>query len=218
MCIKVAKYITCFITVFLLFSAVNIQQVKAEKQDSEIYNLDKDGYWKPKDNIAHDFYIENIWGETCYLESISFRRISIKDVGSDKSYNIDEAISSGIIDDAYNITINEGENLLYSGDISDLVSKEHIPLKEPIFLELDTKIKFTISIYFDPLAGNEYQNKKYEYLLYPEAFKVEEVFKPEISLPQTGSVISSFTIGIVGICLIILGLLISLRNKRKEVR
>ena len=218
MCIKVAKYITCFITVFLLFSSVNIQQVKAEKQDSEIYNLDKDGYWKPKDNIAHDFYIENIWGETCYLESIAFQRISIKDVGSDKSYNIDEAISSGIIDDAYNITINEGENLLYSGDISDLVSKERIPLKEPIFLELDTKIKFTISIYFDPLAGNEYQNKKYEYLLYPEAFKVEEVFKPEINLPQTGSVISSFTIGIVGICLIILGLLISLRNKRKEVR
>lgn len=218
MCIKVAKYITCFITVFLLFSSVNIQQVKAEKQDSEIYNLDKDGYWKPKDNIAHDFYIENIWGETCYLESIAFQRISIKDVGSDKSYNIDEAISSGIIDDAYNITINEGENLLYSGDISDLVSKERIPLKEPIFLELDTKIKFTISIYFDPLAGNEYQNKKYEYLLYPEAFKVEEVFKPEINLPQTGSVISSFTIGIVGICLIILGVLISLRNKRKEVR
>lgn len=218
MCIKVAKYITCFIIVFLLFSSVNIQQVKAEKQDSEIYNLDKDGYWKPKDNIAHDFYIENIWGETCYLESIAFQRISIKDVGSDKSYNIDEAISSGIIDDAYNITINEGENLLYSGDISDLVSKERIPLKEPIFLELDTKIKFTISIYFDPLAGNEYQNKKYEYLLYPEAFKVEEVFKPEINLPQTGSVISSFTIGIVGICLIILGVLISLRNKRKEVR
>lgn len=63
MCKKTAKFITCFFIVFLLFFTVNSYDVKAEKKYNEIYSLEKDGYWRPTDDIAHDFYIENIWGE-----------------------------------------------------------------------------------------------------------------------------------------------------------
>ena len=108
MCKKTAKFITCFFIVFLLFFTVNIYEVKADKKYNEIYSLEKDGYWKPTDDIEHDFYIENIWGEQCYLEGIGFQRISIKDVSTDETYNEDDAISSGIIDDKYYVTINQG--------------------------------------------------------------------------------------------------------------
>lgn len=71
-----------------------------------------------------------------------------------------------------------------------------------------------MQIYFDALAGNEYQNKKYEYVLYPKAFKIEEEFKPEINIPQTGSIISSnLIIGISGL-LIVFGLIILKPLKR----
>ena len=217
MCKKTAKFITCFFIVFLLFFTVNSYDVKADKKYDEIYSLEKDGYWRPTDDIAHDFYIENIWGEQCYLEGIGFQRISIKDVSTDKTYNEDDAISSGIIDDKYYVTINQGEKLLYSGKMSELMKQEYITLDEPIFLELDTKIKFSMQIYFDALAGNEYQNKKYEYVLYPKAFKIEEEFKSEVDLPQTGSKYSSLTIVMLSACIIIIGIMLS-RKGEKEVR
>ena len=217
MCKKTAKFITCFFIVFLLFFTVNSYDVKADKKYNEIYSLEKDGYWRPTDDIAHDFYIENIWGEQCYLEGIGFQRISIKDVSTDKTYNEDDAISSGIIDDKYYVTINQGEKLLYSGKMSELMRQEYITLDEPIFLELDTKIKFSMQIYFDALAGNEYQNKKYEYVLYPKAFKIEEEFKSEVDLPQTGSKYSSLTIVMLSACIIIIGIMLS-RKGEKEVR
>ena len=216
MCKKTAKSIICFFLVFLLFFTVNSYDVKADKKYDEIYSLEKDGYWRPTDDIAHDFYIENIWGEQCYLEGIGFQRISIKDVSTDKTYTEDNAISSGIIDDKYYVTINQGEKLLYSGKMAELMNQEYITLDEPIFLELDTKIKFSMQIYFDALAGNEYQNKKYEYVLYPKAFKIEEEFKPEINIPQTGSIISSnLIIGISGL-LIVFGLVILKPLKKGE--
>ena len=217
MCKKTAKFITCFFIVFLLFFTVNSYDVKADKKYNEIYSLEKDGYWRPTDDIAHDFYIENIWGEQCYLEGIGFQRISIKDVSTDEIYDEDDAISSGIIDDKYYVTINQGEKLLYSGKMSELMKQEYITLDEPIFLELDTKIKFSMQIYFDALAGNEYQNKKYEYVLYPKAFKIEEEFKSEVDLPQTGSKYSSLTIVMLSACIIIIGIMLS-RKGEKEVR
>lgn len=217
MCKKTAKFITCFFIVFLLFFTVNSYDVKADKKYNEIYSLEKDGYWRPTDDIAHDFYIENIWGEQCYLEGIGFQRISIKDVSTDKTYNEDDAISSGIIDDKYYVTISEGDKLLYSGKMSELMRQEYITLDEPIFLELDTKIKFSMQIYFDALAGNEYQNKKYEYVVYPKAFKIEEEFKSEVDLPQTGSKYSSLTIVMLSACIIIIGIMLS-RKGEKEVR
>ena len=217
MCKKTAKFITCFFIVFLLFFTVNSYDVKADKKYDEIYSLEKDGYWRPTDDIAHDFYIENIWGEQCYLEGIGFQRISIKDVSTDKTYTEDNAISSGIIDDKYYVTISEGDKLLYSGKMSELMKQEYITLDEPIFLELDTKIKFSMQIYFDALAGNEYQNKKYEYVVYPKAFKIEEEFKSEVDLPQTGSEYSSLTIVMLSACIIIIGIMLS-RKGEKEVR
>ena len=201
----------------MLFFTVNSYDVKADKKYNEIYSLEKDGYWRPTDDIAHDFYIENIWGEQCYLEGIGFQRISIKDVSTDEIYDEDDAISSGIIDDKYYVTINQGEKLLYSGKMSELMKQEYITLDEPIFLELDTKIKFSMQIYFDALAGNEYQNKKYEYVLYPKAFKIEEEFKSEVDLPQTGSKYSSLTIVMLSACIIIIGIMLS-RKGEKEVR
>ena len=201
----------------MLLFTVNSYDVKADKKYDEIYSLEKDGYWRPTDDIAHDFYIENIWGEQCYLEGIGFQRISIKDVSTDKTYNEDDAISSGIIDDKYYVTINQGEKLLYSGKMSELMKQEYITLDEPIFLELDTKIKFSMQVYFDALAGNEYQNKKYEYVLYPKAFKIEEEFKSEVDLPQTGSKYSSLTIVMLSACIIIIGIMLS-RKGEKEVR
>lgn len=218
MCKKTAKSIICFFIVFLLVFAVNIYEVKADKKNNEIYSFEKDGYWRPTDDIGHDFYIENLWEEECYLESIGFKRISIKDISNDKVYNENEAVSSGIMDDKYYVTINQGEKVLYSGKMSELMKQEYITLDEPIFLELDTKVEFSMNIYFDALAGNEYQNKKYEYVLYPKAFKIEEEFKPEINLPQTGSVISSKLIVLVSILLILIGFIAIKSRNREEMR
>lgn len=215
MCKKTAKSIICFFIVFLLFFAVNIYEVKADKKNNQIYSFEKDGYWRPTDDIGHDFYIENLWEEECYLESIGFKRISIKDISNDKVYSENEAVSSGIMDDKYYVTINQGEKNIYSGKMSELMKQEYITLDEPIFLELDTKVEFSMNIYFDALAGNEYQNKKYEYVLYPKAFKVEEEFKPEINLPQTGSVISSRLIILISGLLIVFGVLI-LKSLKEE--
>ena len=218
MCKKTAKSIICFFIVFLLVFAVNIYEVKADKKNNEIYSFEKDGYWRPTDDIRHDFYIENLWEEECYLEGIGFKRVSIKDISNDKVYNENEAVSSGIMDDKYYVTINQGEKVLYSGKMSELMKQEYITLDEPIFLELDTKVKFSMNIYFDDLAGNEYQNKKYEYVLYPKAFKIEEEFKPEINLPQTGSVISSKLIVLVSILLILIGFIAIKSRNREEMR
>ena len=93
MCKRTAKFTTCFFIVFLLFFIVNSYDVKAYKKYNEIYNFEKDGYWKPTDDIVHDFYIENIWNEGCYLEGIGFQRVSISDIQSNKIYETNEAIS-----------------------------------------------------------------------------------------------------------------------------
>ena len=129
----------------------------------------------------------------------------LSDIQSNKIYETNEAISSGIMDDKYYVTISKGDKLLYSGKMSQLMKQEYITLDEPIFLEVDTKIKFSMEIYFDALAGNEYQNKKYEYVVYPKVFKIKEEFKPEINLPQTGSIISSNLIIVLSILLIVFG-------------
>lgn len=86
-------------------------------------------------------------------------KVSISDIQSNKIYETNEAISSGIMDDKYYVTISKGDKLLYSGKMSQLMKQEYITLDEPIFLEVDTKIKFSMEIYFDALAGNEYQTK-----------------------------------------------------------
>ena len=214
MCKRTAKFTTCFFIVFLLFFIVNSYDVKAYKKYNEIYNFEKDGYWKPTDDIVHDFYIENIWNEGCYLEGIGFQRVSISDIQSNKIYETNEAISSGIMDNKYYVTISKGDKLCYSGKMSQLMKQEYITLDEPIFLEVDTKIKFSMEIYFDALAGNEYQNKKYEYVVYPKVFKIKEEFKPEINLPQTGSIISSNLIIVLSILLIVFGINIKVAKGR----
>ena len=202
---KTAKFIIHFFVVFLLFFTVNVHEVKAEENYNEIYSFEKDGFWRPTDDIGHDFYIDNIWGEECYLEGITFERVNIKDVATDEVYSEDKAISSGIMDDKYYVSISQGEKVIYSGKMSELMKKNYIELEEPIFLNLDTKVKFSMSIYFDALAGNEYQNKKYEYILYPKAFKHIEEFKPDVDLPNTGAVISSSVIILGSILLIVIG-------------
>ncbi|MBU5316108.1 hypothetical protein KQI30_07470 [Clostridium bornimense] len=174
-----------------------------------IYSIEEDGVWRPTDEIRKDFVIKNVWKEKCFLESISFDRTVIKDINTDKEYSIDEAIKEGILDDEYNVTINMGKEKLYSGTINEL-AKKTIVLDKPIFMDLNSKVDFCININFNAMAGNSYQNKRYEYILYPRAFKVVE--DTNIDMPrfitQTGSSLSSTNLLIGSLAIIIFGTLL----------
>ena len=93
-------------------------------------------------------------------------------------------------------------------------------LDDPIFMDLDSKVDFNITIDFNSLSGNEYQNKCYEYILYPNAFKLVEDTVPEIPnkfITKTGSIINNTNLFILSLTVISLGiLLLGLPKKDKR--
>lgn len=162
------------IVLIIILGSINRKAFAAEN-DNYIYDLSIDGYWKPGDVKKHDFEIRNGIGEKCYLESLSFKQISIKDLENDKEYSLLEAEKADIID-AYDITlyINDdkyGESILYSGKLKN-ISDNDISMEKDLFMDIDQSIKFQILISFDEKAQNQYQNKNYQFILTPKSHKV----------------------------------------------
>lgn len=143
-------------------------------EDSSIFSLEKDGYWKPSDAITREFIISNTWNQKCYLDGFIFSNSYIKDLSTDRQYSVKEAIDEKIIDD-YNVSLSikdeiEGNEVLFSGGFNELINTQ-VKFSKPIYMNLDKQIKFSISISFDPKAGNEYQNKSYEFIISCDAHK-----------------------------------------------
>lgn len=204
---------TAMISTILMFAAMNFNVMAAE---NNVYSLEKDGYWKPTDDIKHEFYINNIWGQQCYVDSIGFDRVSIKDVSTGKEYTEQQAKDMGFFDDEYNVTLLQGDKQLYSGSIGDLVDKD-IKFDEPLLMNKDSKYNFTMDIKFNPLARNKYQDKQYEYKFTPTAFKiVEEIPSNTImNMPRTGSIINSRVLTVIAICIVGTGISILVLKKKK---
>ena len=182
--------------------------VFGSEDDNYVYSREKEGVWKPSDIVYKTFTIDNIWGEKCYLQGISFKRSYISDVNSGKVYSFDEAKEEGILDTEYNIVIAKGNKNIYSGKISDLADRD-INFEEPIFMDINSKVDFNMNISFNSLSGNEYQNKNYEYILYPNAFNVT-VEKDNVitkKLTKTGSILNNLTLTLGASILMIMGVI-----------
>lgn len=168
-----------FIKVLLIITilvSLNKSIVMAASDENGIFNFNKDGNWKPGDEVTHSFEIENIWGVECYLNSLYFKYSYIYDIDKDKEYTVEEAIKSELIDNynvkLYIINANKIKEEIYNGTLRDL-SNTKIKLKEDIFMKLDSTVSIEMKIYFNEECGNEFQNKSLEYILNPSAFKVE---------------------------------------------
>lgn len=208
----------CIVTICAIcFTSVG---VLGSEDDNYIYSRDKEGVWKPSDIVNNTFTIDNIWGEKCYLKGISFKRSYISDVNSGKVYSFDEAKEEGILDTEYNINIAQGSKNIYSGKISDLANRD-INFENPIFMDVNSKVDFDMNISFNSLSGNEFQNKNYEYILYPNAFTVT-VEKDNVitkKLTKTGSIFNKETLILEASILIIMGVIfakISKINRRGD--
>lgn len=179
--------------IFCIFNSLNTV-VLADDNGSSIFSLDKDGYWKPADSVSHQFVLENIWNEEGYLDYLRFNKSYIEDMKTLKNYTVEDAIQKGIIAD-YTIIIalddpKIGKIELYKGRLKDLDGVK-INLKNKIYMKLDSKVIFRISIYFDKNASNEYQNKSYKYIIQPSAYKIND------SNNQKGTIIINHPGGIV---------------------
>lgn len=201
---KILKIIKLFI-IILSLSMIKVGNVKGES--SKIYSTEEDGVWRPTDKVSKTFKIENVWGKKCFLEGIEFSRSYIKDVDTNRQYSLKEAEKYKILDNVYDVKISEGDKEIYSGNINSLVDKT-IEFENPIFMDLDFVKEFTITIEFDSLAGNNYQNKSYEYILEPKVFVLitDDSADERLSvLTKTGEVISKSTVIMVGIIIAIGG-------------
>lgn len=203
----------------IILIIVVLNPIIAMAEGRNIYSTDEDGVWRPTDEVSKTFTIKNIWKEKCFLESITFDGTKIRDVDTGKEYSISEAEKEGILDDEYNVKVIMGNETLYSGTMKDLITGI-IMLDDPIFMDLDSKVDFNITIDFNSLSGNEYQNKCYEYILYPNAFKLVEDTVPEIPnkfITKTGSIINNTNLFILSLTVISLGiLLLGLPKKDKR--
>lgn len=211
---KKASGIIKFLLIMLVI-VVNPTIVRAE--NTNIYSTEEDGVWRPTDKITKNFVIKNVWKEKCFLESINFDRTIIKDIDTGREYSIEEATKEGILDDEYNVTINMGEERLYSGTMKDL-TKKTIMLDKPVFMDLDSTVNFSMSIDFNSMAGNEFQNKRYEYILYPNAFKVVNDTNTDMPrfITQTGSILSTSNLFIGSLTIIMFGLLLMISERYKR--
>ncbi|NLK95792.1 MAG: hypothetical protein GX275_11515 [Clostridiales bacterium] len=167
--IKILSFLLCW---FILICANN---VAFAEEDKAIFSFEKDGFWKPTDSVSRDFVIENIWGEEGYLDYLSFQNTYIKDIETKYEYTVDEATNLGILD-GYLVEINlinddNSENLIFSGSMKDFTEGK-IFIDNKIYMKLDSKIKFNMTITFDNNAPNKYQNKSYEYIFKPSAYKL----------------------------------------------
>ena len=198
---KILKRIKLFI-IILSLSMIKVVGVKEESTD--IYSTEEDGVWKPTDKISKTFKIQNIWGKKCYLEGIEFSRSYIKDNDTNYKYIIEEAEKENILDGTYNVTITDGKEEIYSGNMDDLANRT-INFKEPIFMDLNFVGEFYITIEFNNLAGNNYQNKSYEYILKPKVFVVtmdNNVDDSLSMLTKTGGFINKYTLIMVGVLIV----------------
>ena len=198
---KILKRIKLFI-IILSLSMIKVVGVKAESTD--IYSTEEDGVWKPTDKISKTFKIQNIWGKKCYLEGIEFSRSYIKDNDTNYKYIIEEAEKENILDGTYNVTITDGKEEIYLGTMDDLANRT-INFKEPIFMDLNFVGEFYITIEFNNLAGNDYQNKGYEYILKPKVFVVtmdNNVDDSLSMLTKTGGFINKYTLIMVGVLIV----------------
>ena len=208
---KILKRIKLFI-IILSLSMIKVVGVKAESTD--IYSTEEDGVWKPTDKISKTFKIQNIWGKKCYLEGIEFSRSYIKDNDTNYKYIIEEAEKENILDGTYNVTITDGKEEIYSGTMDDLANRT-INFKEPIFMDLNFVGEFYITIEFNNLAGNDYQNKSYEYILKPKVFVVtmdNNVDDSLSMLTKTGGFINKYTLIMVGVLIVSGGVAICFKS------
>lgn len=165
-----------FLLVLILFFSNSLIVAFAEENNNYILSLEKDGYWKPSDSVSSDFYVINIWGEEGYLDSLSFNNTYIKDKETNKEYTVDEAVNMGIIE-GYSIElsiINKDNSLkkIFTGTMKELEGNK-IHINDKIYMYLDTKVKFNMKISLDKKADNKYQNKSYEYLFSPSAYRIK---------------------------------------------
>ncbi|CDM67308.1 hypothetical protein CM240_0129 [Clostridium bornimense] len=212
-----SKKVPGIIKILLIMLVIVVNPTIVRAENTNIYSTEEDGVWRPTDKITKNFVIKNVWKEKCFLEGISFNRTIIKDIDTGRGYSVEEATKEGILDDEYNVTINMGEEILYSGTIKELVKKT-VMLDKPIFMDLDSTVKFSIAIDFNSMAGNELQNKRYEYILYPSAFKVEE--DTNIDMPtfitQTGSILSISNLFIGSLTMVIFGILLMMSKRYRR--
>lgn len=171
---KFAILCLIFTTVIFLRVCVAKANTVTVNEDNKIFSFSKDGFWKPSDSVTHDFFIGNGYGVNCYLDGFTFTNSYIKDLNTGKEYTVTDAISDGIIQD-YQVTLsvddqNEGSLTLFSGKFTDLILQQ-IKLSKPIFMDTQKQVQFKIIISFNPEAGNEYQNKSYEFNLALQAHK-----------------------------------------------
>lgn len=168
--------ILCLIFIAVIF--LKVCDVKADtvtvSENNKIFSFSKDGFWKPSDSVTHDFLIGNGYGVNCYLDGFTFTNSYIKDLNTGKEYTVTDAISDGIIQD-YQVTLSvddqiEGSLTLFSGKFTDLILQQ-VKFEQPIFMDTKKQVQFKMIISFNPEAGNEYQNKSYEFNLAPQAHK-----------------------------------------------
>lgn len=202
----------CIVTICTIcFTSIG---VLGDEDYNYIYSREKEGVWKPSDIVNNTFTINNIWGEKCYLKGISFKRSYISDINSGKVYSLDEAKEKGILDTEYNINIAQGSKNIYSGKIADLANRD-IDFENPIYMDVNSKVDFNMNISFNSLAGNEFQNKNYEYILYPNAYTVT-VEKDNVitkNLTKTGSIFNKETLILEASVLIIMGVVLARISK-----
>ena len=87
----------------------------------------------------------------------------------------------------------------------DDLANRTINFKEPIFMDLNFVGEFYITIEFNNLAGNDYQNKSYEYILKPKVFVVtmdNNVDDSLSMLTKTGGFINKYTLIMVGVLIV----------------
>lgn len=167
--------------IFLRVCDANANTVTVN-EDNKIFSFSKDGFWKPSDSVTHDFSICNGYGVNCYLDGFTFTNSYIKDLNTGKEYTVTDAISDGIIQD-YNVILSlddqtEGSLTLFSGKFTDLILQQ-IKFSKPIFMDIQKQVQFKIIISFNPEAGNQYQNKSYEFNLALQAHKALYSYYPK---------------------------------------
>ena len=82
-------------------------------------------------------------------------------------------------------------------------------------MDVNSKVDFNMNISFNSLAGNEFQNKNYEYILYPNAYTVT-VEKDNVitkNLTKTGSIFNKETLILEASILIIMGVILARISK-----
>lgn len=184
-----------------------------------------DGLWKPGRELTKKFNINNNREEDIVIDRIyiqlTYLRHWKEDILLDESSKEFKELSK-----YSNVTLTHDGEVIYKSTLEQLVAEEAINIPKGISIQGEQSEPFEINLYMDEQMGNDAEALDVEFILGVSYSMDDEAVVPPKEddddknndtdkLPQTGGIINSTSITVVGVVAISVGAVLNKKSDKK---